>query len=61
MQWIQNSSQTNANITNNVSRDANSHSTNKKKECLKANIDYLETNSKIKNIRCLYRPIKDFN
>jgi len=33
---------------------------NKKKEYLKAKIDELETNSKIKNIRDLYRGINDF-
>ena len=31
-----------------------------KKEYLKAKIDELETNSKIKNIRDLYRGINDF-
>jgi hypothetical protein len=34
---------------------------NKKKEHLKAKIEELETNSKIKNIRDLYRGINDFN
>jgi hypothetical protein len=33
---------------------------NKKKEFLKAKIDELETDSKIKNIRDLYRNISDF-
>jgi hypothetical protein len=61
VQWIQDPSQTNADVINNVRRDANRHSRNKKKEYLKANIEELETNSKIKNIRYLYRPIKDFN
>jgi hypothetical protein len=33
---------------------------NKKKAYLRANIEELETNSKIKNIRDLYRGINDF-
>jgi len=33
----------------------------KKKEYLKDKIDELETNSKMKNIRDLYRGINDFN
>jgi hypothetical protein len=33
---------------------------NKKKESPKAKIEELETNSKIKNIRDLYRDISDF-
>jgi hypothetical protein len=58
VQWIQDPSQTNADITNNVRRDANRHSRKKQKEYLKANIVGLETSSKIKNIRYLYRPVK---
>jgi len=36
------------------------HFSNKKKEYLKARIDELETNSKAKNIRDLYRGINEF-
>jgi hypothetical protein len=36
------------------------HFSNKKKEYLKAKIDELETNSKAKNIRDLYRGINEF-
>jgi hypothetical protein len=45
---------------NNVSRDARRHFRNKKKAYLKAKIQELETNSKIKNLRDLYRGIGDF-
>ena len=49
MQWIHDPSQSN------VRRDASRHFRNKKKAYLKAKIEELETNSKIKNIRDLYR------
>jgi hypothetical protein len=39
---------------------ASRHFRNKKKAYLKAKIEELETNSKIKNIRDLYRGINDF-
>ena len=52
--------QTNVDNLNNVRREANRQFRNKKKEYLKAKIDELETNSKIKNIRDLYRGINDF-
>jgi hypothetical protein len=45
---------------NNVRRDASSHFRNKKKAYLKAKIEELETNSKIKNISDLYRAIRYF-
>ena len=60
MQWIHDSSQSNVDNLNNVRRDASRHLRNKKKAHLKAKIEELETNSKIKNIRYLYRGIKDF-
>jgi len=59
MQWIQDPSQSNVDNLNNVRRDASRHFRNKKKAYLKAKIEELETNSKIKNIRDLYRGIKD--
>ena len=40
-------------------REASRHFRNKKKEYTKAKIEELETNSKIKNIRNLYRGIND--
>ena len=45
---------------NNVRHEARRHFRNKKKEYLKPKIDELEINSKIKNIRDLYRGINDF-
>jgi hypothetical protein len=44
---------------NNVRRDARRHFRNKKKAYLKAKIEELGTNSKIKNIRHLCRGISD--
>jgi hypothetical protein len=62
MQWLQdaNQSKSNVNSLNNVRREASRHFRNTKKECLKAKIDELETKSKIKSIRDLYRGISDF-
>jgi len=45
---------------NNVRREVSRHFRNKKKACLRAKIEELETNSKIQNIRGLYRCINDF-
>ena len=59
MQWIQDPSQSNAHTLNNVRRDASRHFRNKKKAYLRAKIEELETNSKINNIRDLYRSIND--
>jgi len=44
----------------NVRCEASRHFRNKKKEYLKAKFDELETDSKMKNIRDLYRGISDF-
>jgi hypothetical protein len=44
---------------NNVRRDASRHFRNKKEAYLKAKIEELETNSKIKNIMDLYSGIND--
>ena len=56
MQWVQDQNQSNVDNLNNVRREASRHSRNKKKEYLKAKIEELETNSKIKkNIRDLCR------
>jgi hypothetical protein len=54
MQWIQDPSQNNVDILNNVWREVSRHFRNKKKIYLRAKIEQLETNSKIKNIRDLY-------
>jgi hypothetical protein len=58
-QWFQNPNQSNVENLNNVRREASRHFRNKKKEYLKAKINELETNSKNKNIRDLYRGIND--
>ena len=55
MQWLQDANQSNVHSLNNVRRE-----TKNKREYLKDKIDELETNSKIKNIRHLYRGINDF-
>ena len=57
MQWIQDPSQSNADNLNNLRRDASRHFRNKKKAYLRAKIEELETNSKINNIRDLYRAL----
>ena len=51
LQWVQDPSQSNVDNLKNVRREARRHFRNKKKAYLKATIDELETNSKIKNIR----------
>jgi len=53
MQWIQDPSQSNVDILNNVRREVSRHFRNKKKAYLIAKIEELETNNKIKNIRDL--------
>jgi len=60
MQWIQDQSQSNVDILNNVRREVSRHFRNKKKAYLRAKIEELETNSKIQNIRDLYSGINDF-
>jgi len=60
MQWIQDQSQSNVHNLNHVIHDASRHFRNKKNDYLNAKIEGLETNSKIKNIRDLYRGINDF-
>jgi len=60
IQWMQDPSQSNIENLNNVRRDASRHFRNKKKAYLKAKTEELETNSKIKNVRDLYRGIIDF-
>jgi len=60
MQWIQDPCQRNVDNLNNVRREVSRHFRNKKKEYLRAKIEELEANSKIHNIRDLYRSINDF-
>jgi len=59
-QWVQDPSQSNVYSLNNVRCEASRHFRNKRKEYLKAKAEELETNSKVKNIRDLYRDISDF-
>ena len=61
MQWIRDQSQSNVNNLNNVRREVSRHFRNKNKTYLRAKIEELETNSKMQNIRNLYRGINDFN
>jgi hypothetical protein len=60
MQWIQDPSQNNVDNLNSVRSEAIRHFRNKKKAYLRAKIEELEINSKIQNIRDLYRGINDF-
>jgi hypothetical protein len=60
LQCLQNSSQTNGNNLNNVSCEARIIFRNKEREYLEAKINKLETNSKNKNIRYLYKGINVF-
>ena len=60
MQWVQDPSQSNVDNLNNVRREVSRHFRNKKKAYLRAKIEELETNSKIKNNRDLYSGINDF-
>ena len=55
MQWMQNPSQRNVDILNNVRREVSRHFRDKKKAYLRAKLEELETNSKIQNMGDLYR------
>jgi hypothetical protein len=57
MQWVQDPRQSSVDNVNSVRREATRNFRNKKKEYLKAKVEELETNSKIKNIRDLYSGI----
>jgi hypothetical protein len=58
MQWLEDPKQSNLDNLNNGKREANRHFSKYNKENMKGKID--ETNSKIKNIRYLYRSVNDF-
>jgi hypothetical protein len=60
MQWVQDPNQSNRDYLNNGRHEASRYCRNKKKEYMKATIDELETNSKIKDIRDWYSGISDF-
>jgi len=57
---MQNLSQINVDILNNVRREVSRHFRHKMKAYLRAKIEELETNSKIQNIRDLYKGINYF-
>jgi hypothetical protein len=58
-QWIQDPSQSKVENPNSVRPEVSRHFRNKKKAHLRAKIEELVTNSKIQNIRDLYRGIND--
>ena len=60
MRWLQDPNQSTVDNLNNIRCAASRYFRNKKKEYLKAKIDELETNSKIKNIIDFYRGINNF-
>ena len=60
MQWIQDPSQSNVENLNEVRREVTRHFRYKKKGYLRAKIEETESNSKIQNIRDLYRGINAF-
>jgi len=60
MQWIQNPSQSNVDNLNNVRREVSRYFRSKMKAYLRAKIEGIETNSRIKNIRDLYTGINEF-
>jgi hypothetical protein len=57
---LQDPNQSNVDNLNNVICEASKHFRNKTKKYLKNEVDELEINRKIKNIRNLYRGINDF-
>jgi len=61
MQWLRDPNQSNEDNPTSVRCEGSRHFRNKKKEYLKAKINELETNSKIKNTSALCRCISDFN
>jgi hypothetical protein len=60
LQWLQEPSVANEDTLSNVKWEAIRHFSNKKREYLKDKINELESNSKNKNIRELYRDINEF-
>jgi hypothetical protein len=60
MQWLQGPNQSNVDNLNSVRYGARSHFRNKKKEYLKAKIEELEINSKIKKYQSCHRLPQSF-
>jgi len=59
MQWVHGPNQNSVHNLNDVRREVKRHFRKNNKENLKAKIEELQTNSKIKNIRDLYRGINN--
>jgi hypothetical protein len=59
-QWLQDPSEVNEDNLSDVRREASRHFRNKKREYLKDKIIELESNSKNKNIRDMYRDVNEF-
>jgi len=57
MLWIQDPSRSNVDNLNNVRRNASRYFRNKKKTYLKAKVEDVETNSKVTNVKDLYRAL----
>jgi hypothetical protein len=60
LQWLQDPREANENNLSDVRREASRHFRNKERKHLKDKINELESNSKNKNIRDLYRDINKF-
>jgi hypothetical protein len=60
LHWLQDPSEANEDNQSDVRREASRHFRNKKREYLKDKKNELESNSKNKNIRELYRGINEF-
>jgi hypothetical protein len=60
LQWLQDPSEANEDNLSNAQQEASRHFRNKKREYLKDRIKELESDSKNKNIRDLYRGINKF-
>jgi hypothetical protein len=60
LQWLQDPTERNGDILNNVRCEASRHFGNKKREYLQGRIKELATNSENKNVRDLYRGINEF-
>jgi len=60
MPWVEDPCQSNVDNLNSVRREVSRHFRDKKKEYLRAKIEELEDNSKIHDIRDLYRVMIEF-
>jgi hypothetical protein len=60
LQWLQDRTEANEDNLSDVRREASRHFRNKKREYFKDKIDELESNSKNKNTRDVYKDINEF-